>query len=90
MSIEHCICTIGVKFGQSRRTIQRPRSSNSRFGLSGSRCWKRMPSQGVATLQEYYRCLAVKPTQQAELLALVNEITAGETCFFRNGFSAAC
>ena len=43
-----------------------------------------MRALGVTRLQDYYRCLTVKPTPQAELIALLNEITVGETCFFRN------
>jgi chemotaxis methyl-accepting protein methylase len=43
-----------------------------------------MQALGVTTLQDYYRCLTVKPTHQAEVIALLNEITVGETCFFRN------
>jgi chemotaxis protein methyltransferase CheR len=35
-------------------------------------------------LIEYFECLTVKPNRQAELVALLNEITIGETCFFRN------
>ena len=48
------------------------------------RCAKRMQALGVATLREYYDCLTVKPIRQAELISLLNEITIGETCFFRN------
>ncbi len=36
------------------------------------------------TLREYFECLTIKPMRQAELVALLNEITIGETCFFRN------
>jgi hypothetical protein len=43
-----------------------------------------MQALGVTTLQDYYRSPTVKPTRQAELIALLNEITVGETCFFRN------
>jgi len=48
------------------------------------RCQKRMQALGVATLREYYECLTVRPIRQAELLSLLNEITIGETFFFRN------
>jgi chemotaxis protein methyltransferase CheR len=57
---------------------------DSKLGLLESRCRKRMQMLGVATLQDYYRRLTVKPTLQAELVALLNEITVGETFFFRN------
>ena len=36
------------------------------------------------TLREYFECLTIKPMRQTELVALLNEITIGETCFFRN------
>jgi chemotaxis protein methyltransferase CheR len=48
------------------------------------RCQKRMQTLGVATLREYYECLTVRPIRQAELVSLLNEITIGETFFFRN------
>jgi chemotaxis protein methyltransferase CheR len=48
------------------------------------RCKRRMQSLGVGSLHEYYDCLTVKPIRQAELVSLLNEITIGETCFFRN------
>jgi chemotaxis protein methyltransferase CheR len=48
------------------------------------RCQKRMQALKVATLREYYECLTVKPTRQVELVSLLNEITIGETFFFRN------
>jgi chemotaxis protein methyltransferase CheR len=57
---------------------------DSKLGLLESRCRKRMQILGVTTFQDYYRCLTVKPATQAELVALLNEITVGETFFFRN------
>jgi chemotaxis protein methyltransferase CheR len=57
---------------------------DSKLRVLESRCWKRMRGLGVITLRDYYRCLTVKPTHQSELVALLNEITVGETCFFRN------
>jgi chemotaxis protein methyltransferase CheR len=48
------------------------------------RCQKRMQALGVSTLREYYECLTTKPIRQAELVSLLNEITIGETFFFRN------
>jgi chemotaxis protein methyltransferase CheR len=35
-------------------------------------------------LREYFECLTIRPIRQAELISLLNEITIGETCFFRN------
>ena len=48
------------------------------------RCMKRMQALSVATLRDYFDCLTVKPIRQTELVSLLNEITIGETCFFRN------
>ena len=48
------------------------------------RCLKRMEALSVTTLREYYECLTVKPIRQTELISLLNEITIGETSFFRN------
>jgi chemotaxis protein methyltransferase CheR len=48
------------------------------------RVGKRMQVLGVNSFKDYYDCLTVKPIRQAELVALLNEITIGETCFFRN------
>jgi chemotaxis protein methyltransferase CheR len=57
---------------------------NNKLRLFEDRCGKRMQVLGVSTLRDYYDCLTVKPIRQAELVALLNEITIGETCFFRN------
>ncbi len=44
------------------------------------------PHEGTQdqSLREYFEYLTIKPTRQAELVALLNEITIGETCFFRS------
>lgn len=57
---------------------------DNKLRLLEDRCSKRMKTLGVATLYEYYECLTTKPIRQAELTSLLNEITIGETCFFRN------
>ena len=48
------------------------------------RCQRRLKELRISTLREYYDCLTVRPIRQAELVSLLNEITIGETCFFRN------
>jgi chemotaxis protein methyltransferase CheR len=45
------------------------------------RCGRRMKELKTQTLREYLECLTINPTR--ELVALLNEITIGETCFFR-------
>lgn len=57
---------------------------DNKLRLLEDRCTKRMQVLGVTTLRDYYECLTVKPIRQAELVSLLNEITIGETCFFRN------
>ena len=56
----------------------------SKLRLLWERCGRRMKELKTETFREYFECLTVKPNRQAELLALLNEITIGETCFFRN------
>lgn len=48
------------------------------------RCSRRMKELQMPTLHEYFECLTIRPMRQVELIALLNEITIGETCFFRN------
>jgi chemotaxis response regulator CheB len=58
--------------------------ADSKLGLLQERCQKRMQVLGIASLRDYYECLTVKPMRQAELVSLLNVITVGKTCFFRN------
>jgi chemotaxis protein methyltransferase CheR len=57
---------------------------DNKLRLLLDRCARRMKELGANTLHEYLECLTVKPIRQKELIALLNEITIGETCFFRN------
>ena len=57
---------------------------DSKLRLLSERCGRRMKELKISTAHEYFECLTVKPNRQAELVALLNEITIGETCFFRN------
>ena len=52
--------------------------------LLQDRCGRRMKQLKVQTLREYIECLTTLPLRQSELIALLDEITIGETCFFRN------
>ena len=58
--------------------------ADNKLHLLEDRCSKRMQALGVGTLNEYYECLTSRPMHQAELVSLLNEITIGETSFFRN------
>ncbi len=57
---------------------------NNKLRLLEERVGRRMKVLKVQTLREYFECLTTRPLRQAELIALLNEITIGETCFFRN------
>jgi len=57
---------------------------DNKLRLLLDRCGRRMKELKVASLHEYLECLTLRPTRQAEMVALLNEITIGETCFFRN------
>jgi chemotaxis protein methyltransferase CheR len=57
---------------------------DSKLRLLSDRCGRRMKELKTQSLREYFECLTVRPMRQAELIALLNEITIGETCFFRN------
>lgn len=48
------------------------------------RCQKRMAMSGAATLRDYYDLLTKSANRTAEMTELLNEITIGETFFFRN------
>jgi chemotaxis protein methyltransferase CheR len=56
---------------------------DNKLRLLLDRCSRRMQDLQALTLREYFECLTAKPGQ-AEMVALLNEITIGETCFFRN------
>ncbi len=57
---------------------------DNKLRLLYDRCGRRIKELKIQSLREYFECLTVKPTRQTELIALLNEITIGETCFFRS------
>ena len=57
---------------------------DAKLALLRDRCGRRMKEVKAASLRQYLEYLTAGPTQQAELVALLNEITIGETCFFRS------
>jgi chemotaxis protein methyltransferase CheR len=57
---------------------------DNKLRLLQERCDRRMKELKVQSLREYVGRLTILPNRQAELIALLNEITIGETCFFRN------
>ena len=48
------------------------------------RCGRRMKQLKTQTLREYFERLTNSTTRQTEVVALLNEITIGDTCFFRS------
>jgi chemotaxis protein methyltransferase CheR len=52
--------------------------------LLQDRCGRRMKELKMQTLREYLDRLTIGPVRQTELIALLNDISIGETCFFRN------
>jgi chemotaxis protein methyltransferase CheR len=57
---------------------------DTKLRLLFDRCARRMKELKAASLREYFEHLTLKTTRQTELIALLNEITIGETCFFRS------
>ena len=55
----------------------------NKLRLLSDRCGRRMKELKTPTLREYLKCLTANAVR-GELVALLNEITIGETCFFRN------
>ena len=58
--------------------------ADNKLGLLQERCQKRMQVLGIASLRDYYECSTVKPCGRPNSSVLLNVITVGETCFFRN------
>jgi chemotaxis protein methyltransferase CheR len=57
---------------------------DNKLRLLQDRCGRRMKELRLPNLRDYSECLTVRPNRQVELVALLNEITIGETSFFRN------
>jgi chemotaxis protein methyltransferase CheR len=57
---------------------------DNKLSLLLDRCNRRMKELKTQNLSSYFECLTSRSTRQTELIALLNEITVGETCFFRN------
>ncbi|MBZ5679066.1 MAG: protein-glutamate O-methyltransferase CheR [Acidobacteriia bacterium] len=57
---------------------------DNKLRLLLDRCSRRMKEVQTNTLREYLECLTHQASRRGELVSLLNEITIGETCFFRN------
>jgi chemotaxis protein methyltransferase CheR len=56
--------------------------SDNKLHTLEERCISRMKEAGATSLRTYYEVLAT--SRNSELVNLLNKITVGETCFFRN------
>ena len=56
--------------------------SDNKLHTLEERCISRMKEAGATSLRTYYEVLAT--SRNSELVNLLNRITVGETCFFRN------
>lgn len=57
---------------------------DSKLRLLFDRCARRMKEVQASSLRDYFEHLTLRANRQTELFALLNEITIGETCFFRS------
>ena len=58
--------------------------SEPKFYLLANRCQRRMKAVGSGSYQEYFERLTLDSDRDGEMRRLLNEITIGETCMFRN------
>ncbi len=58
--------------------------TDNKFYLLANRCQRRMNALKSGSFADYLEHLTTRPNRDAEMRALLNEITIGETCFFRN------
>jgi chemotaxis protein methyltransferase CheR len=58
--------------------------TDTRLGFLEDRCGRRMKELNVPTLRQYLEILTGSAARTTEMHLLLNEITVGETCFFRN------
>lgn len=57
---------------------------DNRLRFLEERCNRRMAAMRVPSVRDYFEYLTVHAGRVTELKSLLNEITVGETCFFRN------
>ncbi len=57
---------------------------DNKFYFLNDRCDRRLKLLKLDSLRPYYDMLTTGPDRDAEIRNLLNEVTVGETCFFRN------
>jgi chemotaxis protein methyltransferase CheR len=58
--------------------------TDNRLGFLEDRCGRRMKELSIPSLRQYHELLTRSASRTTEMHLLLNEITVGETCFFRN------
>jgi len=58
--------------------------TDNRLGFLEDRCARRMKELNISNLHQYHDVLTRSAERTREMHLLLNEITVGETCFFRN------
>jgi chemotaxis protein methyltransferase CheR len=58
--------------------------ADNKLRLLEDRCGRRMQELKSKSLRDYLGCLTTPLTAREEMSRLLNEVTIGETCFFRN------
>lgn len=58
--------------------------ADNKLRLLEDRCGRRMQELKISTLRDYMGTLTSPQTARGEMTKLLNEVTIGETCFFRN------
>lgn len=57
---------------------------DNKYYFLNDRCARRLKPLKMDSLRSYYDMLTTNPDREAEIRNLLNEITVGETCFFRS------
>ena len=57
---------------------------DNRLRFLEERCQRRMDTMRVNSIRDYFEYLTLNASRVNELNQLLNEITVGETCFYRN------
>jgi chemotaxis protein methyltransferase CheR len=58
--------------------------TDNRLAFLQDRCGRRMKQLNISSLRQYHELLTRSAERTTEMHLLLNEITIGETCFFRN------
>jgi chemotaxis protein methyltransferase CheR len=58
--------------------------TDNRLSFLEDRCGRRMKELNIPSLRQYLELLTTSAARTTEMHSLLNEITVGETCFFRN------